>query len=480
MIKVNLSWLQQVLTDAEVYNLSSQQQQQDIDYVVTDSRTIKPGQVFVALKGESFDGSKFVKQVAEKGAIAVVVHEKQDIDIPQFVVADTLRAYGKIASAIAIESGVKTIGITGSSGKSTVKEMCAAILAQRGKVIATEGNFNNEIGVPHTLMRFEPSYDFAVVELGANHVGEIAYTQSLTKPDVAVLNNVAEAHLEGFGGIHGVVKAKGEIFQGLQKANQTPTRNGVVNTAVVNADSEYKDAWLPKLAEVNTLQFSLDKNLAGQDNFLVATDVEIDDIGCASFTLVHGESKTEIALCLPGYHNVANALAASAACLAIGAEYSDIKAGLASMQAVKGRVNLYKVDDQLTFIDDTYNANVGSIRAATSLLANYKGNRILVLGDMAELGDESEYYHRQVGEFAKVQEIDHLFACGQFATYTCEGFAGKGKSFAEQSELIAALTEVINNVSESTTLLFKGSRSSRMEQVFQALFERFNNNHNKG
>lgn len=480
MIKVDLNWLQQVLDDAQVYNLSPQQAQQSIKYVVTDSRTIEAGQVFVALKGESFDGSKFVQQVADKGAIAAVVEEKQDVDIPQFIVADSLRAYGKIASRIAIESKVKTIGITGSSGKSTVKEMCAAILSQRGKVIATEGNFNNEVGVPHTLMRFEPSYDYAVVELGANHVGEIAYTQSLTKPDVAVLNNVAEAHLEGFGGIQGVVKAKGEIFQGLQKITETSTRNNVLNTAVVNADSEYKDAWLPKLTEVNTLQFSLDSSFLRQSGFLVATDVTIDDIGCASFTLNHEQQKLRVSLCLPGHHNVANALAASAACLAIGAEYSDIQAGLANMQAVKGRVNLHKLSDQVTFIDDSYNANVGSIKAATSLLANYQGKRVLVLGDMAELGDESEFYHRQVGEFAKAEGIDLLYACGQFAPYTCEGFAGKAQCFAEQSELIAALTDVLSNVSESTTLLFKGSRSSRMEQVFQALFEQFNNNHNKG
>ena len=478
MINADLSWLQGVLADAEIHNLSPEQAQQIIKYVSTDSRTIESGHVFVALKGDNFDGTKFVAQVAEKGAIAAVVETKQDVDIPQFVVSDTLRAYGRIASQVAMESKVKTIAVTGSSGKSTVKEMCAAILQQRGKVIATEGNFNNEIGVPHTLMRFEPSYDYAVVELGANHVGEIAYTQSLTKPDVAILNNVAEAHLEGFGGIQGVVKAKGEIFQGLQ-AKGAETRNGIVNTAIVNGDSEYKEAWLPSLAQVNTLQFTLDERLAGQAGYLVATQVSQDQLGCPSFTLVHGEQKVQIKVSIPGQHNVANALAASAACLAIGAEFADIQAGLANMQAVKGRVNLHKVTEQLTFIDDTYNANVGSIKAATKLLSGYQGSRVLVLGDMAELGSESEFFHRQVGEYAKSEGIDYLYACGQYSAFTCEAFGAQAQHFAEQAQLTAALSSLIKNSQTLTTLLFKGSRSSKMENVFQALFEQFNNHNNK-
>lgn len=479
MINADVSWLQQVLFDAETHNLRPEQAKQRVKYVSTDSRTIESGHVFVALKGENFDGTKFVAQVAQKGAVAAVVESKQDIDIPQFIVPDTLKAYGRIAARVAAESKVKTVAVTGSSGKSTVKEMCAAILQQRGKVIATEGNFNNEIGVPHTLMRFEPSYDYAVVELGANHVGEIAYTQSLTRPDVAILNNVAEAHLEGFGGIQGVVKAKGEIFQGLQPIS-AKTRNGVVNTAIVNADSEYKSAWLPELSDINTLQFTLDQNLAGTQGYLVARKVTLDDTGCPSFELVHGTSVTAIKVSIPGQHNVANALAASAACLAIGASYQDIQAGLANMQAVKGRLNLYQVSEQLTLVDDTYNANVGSIKAAAKLLSEYQGTRVLVLGDMAELGSEAEYFHRQVGEFAKSEGIDFLYACGEYSAFTCEAFGTQAQHFADQTQLIHALSSLIQNSHTKHTLLFKGSRSSKMENVFQALFEQFNNHNNKG
>ena len=479
MIKADLSWLQHVLANATTHNLSAEQAKQIIKYVSTDSRTIEPGHVFVALKGDNFDGTKFVQQVADKGAIAAIVESKQEVDIPQFIVPNTLKAYGQIASQVATECQVKTIAVTGSSGKSTVKEMCAAILAQRGNVIATEGNFNNEIGVPHTLMRFEPNHDYAVVELGANHVGEIAYTQSLTKPDVAILNNVAEAHLEGFGGIQGVVKAKGEIFQGLLPSS-AETRNGIVNTAIVNADSEYKEAWLPKLAEVNTLQFTLDESFAGNDNYLVARKVSLDATGCPSFELVYGTQVINIEVSIPGQHNVANALAASAACLSIGASVEDIQAGLANMQAVKGRVNLHQVTEQLTFIDDTYNANVGSIKAATKLLSGYQGSRVLVLGDMAELGSESEFYHRQVGEFAKSEGIDFLYACGEYSAFTCEAFGAQACHFSEQSQLTEALSSLIKNSQTLTTLLFKGSRSSKMENIFQALFEQFNNHNNKG
>lgn len=479
MIKADLSWLQQVLADAETHNLRPEQAKQNIKYVSTDSRTIESGHVFVALKGENFDGSKFVEQVAEKGAIAAVVESKQDVDIPQFIVPNSLKAYGRIAAQVAAESKVKTIAVTGSSGKSTVKEMCAAILQQRGKVIATEGNFNNEIGVPHTLMRFEPSYDYAVVELGANHIGEIAYTQSLTKPDIAILNNVAEAHLEGFGGIQGVVKAKGEIFQGLQPTS-AKTRNGVLNTAIVNADSEYKDAWLPKLSDINTLQFTLDESFAGKQGYLVARNIVQDEIGCPSFELIHGETVVEIKVGILGQHNVANALAASSACLAIGANYQDIQAGLANMQAVKGRLNLYKVSEQLTLVDDTYNANVGSMKAAARLLSGYQGTRVLVLGDMGELGSEAEFFHRQVGEFAKSEGIDFLYACGENSAFTCEAFGVNAHHFNEQAQLSHALSSLIKNSHTKHTLLFKGSRSSKMENVFQALFEQFNNHNNKG
>lgn len=472
MINVDLAWLAKTLElpSDKLVNFTDNEAKQSIKYVVTDSRTISSGEVFIALKGDNFDGSKFVAQVAEKGAIAAVVETPQEVDIPQFIVDDALKAYGKIAGQIAAESNVKTIAVTGSVGKTTVKEMCAAILAQAGKVLATEGNFNNEIGVPHTLMRFEPDYDFAVVELGANHVGEIAYTTSLTKPDVAILNNVAEAHLEGFGGIAGVVKAKGEIFLGLPE-------NG---TAIVNGDSEHKGAWLPALADknMNTVQFSVADSNLNKPGFVGADNVSIDESGCAHFNFVFETHDFPVQLVLPGKHNVANALAACSACLAIGATEQQIQAGLRQMEAVKGRVNVQQVSSQLTLIDDTYNANVGSIKAAIDLLSERKGLRILVLGDMAELGDESEFYHKEIGEYAKAQGLDDLYTCGVDSKYTAAAFF-TSNHFSEQETLVSALQQRIELSEQPLTLLFKGSRSAQMERALQMLMTQLDNK-NKG
>lgn len=467
MINVNLAWLQQTLalSEADVVNLSRSQLNQQIEYVITDSRVIEPGQVFVALKGENFDGTKFVQQVADKGAIAVVVESKQDIDIPQFIVADTLKAYGKIAAQIALESNVKTIAVTGSVGKTTVKEMCAAILAQAGKVLATAGNFNNEIGVPHTLMRFNPQFDFAVVELGANHVGEIAYTTSLTQPDVAILNNVAEAHLEGFGGISGVVKAKGEIFEGL-------TSNG---TAIVNGDCEYKDAWLSSLTEKSVIEFTLDDTLAGSPKVITAKSIRLDLQAKAEFIAVFGNKEFPVTLSIPGRHNVANALAAASACLALGVSVEQVQAGLMQMSAVKGRMNVHKVSSSLELIDDTYNANVGSIKAAIDLLAEKQGPTALVLGDMAELGDESEFYHRQIGQYATQQKIDFLYTCGNDSEFAATEFPTPNHFF-EHSSLVAALEQLVLSTKQPLTMLFKGSRSAKMELALQALINKLNKN----
>lgn len=478
MINVNLTWLKKTLElDHEnIINLTSELSQTDITGVSTDSRTIDKGQVFVALKGPNFDGNKFVEQVQEKGAIAVVVDQKLAIDIPQFIVPDTLKAYGKIAAQVAKESNLKTIAITGSVGKTSVKEMSFAILSRKGKVLATEGNFNNEIGVPHTLMRFSPDYDYAVVELGANHIGEIAYTTELVKPDVAILNNVGEAHLEGFGDIFGVVRAKGEIFNGLSD-------KGI---AIVNGLSEYKQSWITRLNEKfthpehNIIQFyAEDKGCADSD--IVAKEIVLDELGCAQFNLHYKNEKVGIHLPIPGIHNVANALAAAAGCLAIGVTMDDVKLGLASMPAVKGRVNLQPVNDQLLVIDDTYNANVRSVNAASDLLSNYQGMNILVLGDMAELGSEGRRYHQDVGEYALAQNITNLFSVGVLSQCASSVFAERGQHFSQNEDAIGKLKELIDNTNNKVNVLVKGSRSAKMEQVVDALVTHYQNKkNNKG
>mgnify|MGYP005990548479 CR=1 FL=1 len=500
MISADINWLQQTLKNEikQSIHLTEHDLSNSIEFISTDSRTISENQVFVALTGPNFDGSKFIKEVQAKGAIAVVTQTLDpSVKVPQFLVDNTLTAYGKISAQVAKESDVKTIAITGSVGKTSVKEMCAAILAhkvslvhkaslahkktgnneaaqQSNKVLATQGNFNNEVGVPHTLMRFNPELEFAVVELGANHIGEIAYTTNLTQPDVAVLNNVGEAHLEGFGSLMGVVQAKGEIYQGLSE-------NGI---AVVNADSEYKEHWLSKLRtqfsepESHILQFSTDPNNAGQSGFIVSDNIELNELACAKFDLLYQQQSISIQLPIPGRHNVANALAASAACLALGVSLSDIKHGLQNMGSVKGRVNINKVSEQLLIIDDSYNANVKSVNAASDLLSNYEGVKVLTLGDMGELGDEGTSLHQQVGVYAMNVGIDFLFSFGELSQFASDAF-GEGEHFSEQTLLTKKIIETINDTKGKITVLVKGSRSAKMENVVNALITHYKNN-NKG
>jgi len=466
MIKADLNWMSEAL-NTQVQKASDSEKLLSVKQISTDSRTIEDGQVFLALKGPNFDGHKFVQQVADKGAIAVVVDHLVDVDIPQLVVPNTLKALGALGAAVAREVNAKTIAVTGSVGKTSVKEMCAAILKEKGQVLATAGNFNNEIGVPLTLLRLEKTHEYAVIELGANHVGEIAYTTDLTRPDVAVLNNVAEAHLEGFGDIFGVVRAKGEIFGGLPK-------DGV---AIVNGDSDYKQQWLDALdkrftgTKGQTIQFSL--NNSGQDSgdYFVAQNVSLDSTGCALFELKFQEQVSEIKLGVPGTHNVANALAAAAACYAIGATFDEIKQGLMNMDAVKGRVNLNPVSDKLLVIDDSYNANVQSVKAAIDLLTSYQGNRILVLGDMAELGHESRRLHQEVGEYALEMGIEHLYSFGVLSQCASSVFEQAGTHFSSKQSLIEQINQQIAESSSSTTVLIKGSRSAKMELVVQQLVE---------
>jgi UDP-N-acetylmuramoyl-tripeptide--D-alanyl-D-alanine ligase len=472
MIDVSLNWIVDTLSldNAHVSNLSSELLNSKVAAFSTDSRTIDAGHVFVALRGPNFDSNSFIQQVKDKGAIAVIVDTPSPVDIPQFIVKDTLRAYGKLAAKVAATVNPKTIAITGSVGKTSVKEMCAAILSPKGNVLATNGNFNNEIGVPHTLMRLEPSHEFAVIELGANHIGEIAYTTELTQPDVAILNNVGEAHLEGFGGIQGVVQAKGEIFNGLSK-------DGI---AIVNGDSEYKEYWLTRLNDKfagNTnhiIEFALSSELNQLVPRVTASNISLNKLGCASFTLslIVQESELQqidVELALPGKHNVANALAAAAACYSVGATLQDIQFGLLNMAMVKGRVNLHQVSDTVLVIDDTYNANVRSVKAAIDLLSGYAGKNVLVLGDMAELGDDAQEYHQEVGEYAFNNSVDSLWSIGELSESASLAMQQKGKHFLNQEDVITKLNQLIKTTDCPISILVKGSRSAKMELIVEQI-----------
>jgi len=416
--------------------------------ITTDSRSLVEGELFLALKGPNFDGHRFLNQVVELGCGSVIVDHQCEINIPQIVVDDTHKALGKIAAYVKDKVAPKTVAITGSSGKTTVKEMVAAILSRLGSVLATQGNFNNDIGVPLTLLRLEEQHDFAVVELGANHMGEIAYTSALVKPDVAIINNIAAAHLEGFGDLCGVARAKGEIFEGL-------TRNGV---AIYNQDCKLANKWQWRLTDKDVRTFS-----CYQEADCFCSEVVLDENGCASFQLNTDQGYAYIELTVPGKHNVCNAVAAATIALEFGANLDDIRLGLAEMSPVKGRLNLHQLTNTFKLIDDTYNANVESIKAATDLLASYPGRRILILGDMGELGAQARGYHQEVGEYAKHCKIDDLLTIGVLSQSTSDAF--NGQHFSERTTLIHRLISLLENEQQPISILVKGSRSARMENV---------------
>ncbi len=451
-----------------------------INNIVTDSRAFKKDQeksadnynaecAFLALKGPNFDGHRFAEQVVINGCKLLVVEEQcKNVDInkaAQIVVDDTRIALGKIAAYVKQQVAPKTVGITGSSGKTTVKEMVAAILSRLGKVLATHGNFNNDIGVPLTLLRLEHDHDFAVVEMGANHIGEIAYTTDLVKPDVAVINNIAAAHLEGFGDLCGVARAKGEIFAGLNE-------EGI---ALYNKDTKYASKWQWRLVDKNVRTFSC---LNTADCY--SSDTVLDDKGYASFQLHIPEGGCSINLSIPGKHNVCNAVAAASIALEFGATIEDISLGLAEMKPVQGRLNLHQLGKRVKLIDDTYNANLESVKAATQLLASYSGKQILILGDMGELGSEARSYHQEVGEFAKNLDIDVLLTLGVLSQSACDAFNidslnesddDDSQHFNQRSALLEHLFLLLTDVSTSNqqdiAILVKGSRSAHMEHVVQ-------------
>ncbi|NMP32042.1 UDP-N-acetylmuramoyl-tripeptide--D-alanyl-D-alanine ligase [Thalassotalea sp. M1531] len=444
MIKLTLSEIAEVTGGQHLGNDLT------IDAIGTDSRALTNNEVFLALKGPNFDGHKFVAQVAELGASALIVDHQVDSELPQVVVNDTRIALGKIGAYVKRQTAPKTVGITGSSGKTTVKEMVAAILSRLGNVLATDGNFNNDIGVPLTLLRLSHEHDFAVIEMGANHIGEIAYTTNLVKPDVAIINNIAAAHLEGFGDLCGVARAKGEIFEGIPQGG----------VALYNQDSKWANKWQWRLTDKNVRRFSC----AGEADCYSA-NVELDDNGCANFKLNTHIGSTYIQLAVPGKHNVCNAVAAAAIAIECGASLDDIKLGLAEMAPVKGRLNLYQLSDNCKLIDDTYNANVESIKAATELLASYPGYRVLILGDMAELGSEARSYHQEVGEHAKVQGIDSLLTLGVLSQSTADAFGDNGQHFSSKDQLLTSLFNLLADESRYISILVKGSRSAHMEHV---------------
>lgn len=449
MIRVSLKQLESIL-DGQLHGADA-----DIIDVTTDTRKLTADCLFVALKGERFDGHDFAADAVKGGAGALLVNRKLDIDVPQLVVADTRLAFGELGAWVRQQVPTRVVALTGSSGKTSVKEMAASILRQCGNTLYTAGNLNNDIGVPMTLLRLTPEYDYAVIELGANHQGEIAWTVGLTRPEAALVNNLAAAHLEGFGSLAGVAKAKGEIFTGL-------AANG---TAILNADNNDWLNWKTIVGDRKTWRFS--PNAAGSD--FTATNVHITSHG-TEFTLQTPQGDVDVVLPLPGRHNIANALAATALAMAVGATLEAVKAGLAELKAVPGRLFPIQLAENQLLLDDSYNANVGSMTAAAQVLSEMPGYRVMVVGDMGELGDEAEACHRQVGEAAKAAGIDRVLSVGVLSK-TLSDASDVGEHFTDKQAVVARLQALIAEHS-ILTILVKGSRSAAMEEVVRALQEK--------
>lgn len=433
--------------------------------VSTDTRQAVENGLFFALKGEKFDAHDYAEKAVEQGCVALVVERELPIAVPQIIVADTRLALGELAKWLKSTLNPKTVAMTGSSGKTTVKEMTAKILQKTAAceedVLYTFGNLNNDLGVPMTLLRLTEQHKFAVIELGANHIGEIAYTTALAQPDACLVNNVASAHLEGFGSIEGVAAAKGEIYLGLKE-------NG---KAIIN-QAFYYPQWRKEIGDHELQSFSYTGS--DQDSYadFWAENVSLNLNG-SSFILHAFEEEIEINLPYLGAHNVSNALAATALAMAVGASLADVKAGLEQRLQVKGRLYPVKINEHCLFIDDTYNANVDSMKSAISVLKNYPAFRIFAVGDMAELGKESAQCHQEVADFAQQAGLDLIVSFGKESVVIS---ANAQHHFTDKQAMSDFLLPIISQKiaeKQPLVLLAKGSRSQKMETLIADLCRAF-------
>ena len=440
--------------------LGSKWQGKDILFtgVSTDSRKIERGDLFIGLKGERFNGDEFVSTASEKGAVAAMVNQStgikiKELGIPLIFVKDTRIGLGRLAGYWRRRFTLPLVAVTGSNGKTTVKEMIASILSQmagsKDRVLSTEGNLNNDIGVPQMLLRMREKHDYAVIEMGMNHAGEIGYLSELVRPSVALINNAGEAHLDGLGSVEAVARAKGEIFEGL----------GLTGVAVINADDVYAPLWRKLAGSRRVVDFGLNSGAMVSAHYQT-------NLFNIKMELMLPDGTEEVSLQVPGEHNVRNALAAAAATTAMGIGKETIAQGLRGFCGIKGRMQKKHGLNEAILIDDSYNANPESVRAAIAVLAAAQGKRILVLGDMGELGSNAVTLHEQIGEEARLAGLDGLFAMGKLSAATVEKF-GKGARHYERIEELVA--EVRDQLAADVTVLVKGSRFMQMERVVEAI-----------
>ncbi len=420
--------------------------------VSTDTRTLRPGDLYVALRGASFDGNAFVDQAFENGACAAIVSSPAAVRPPCLLVADTTAALAELALLNRQRSAARVVAITGSQGKTSVKEMIGRILNVSHRTLVTRGNLNNHIGAPLTLLELDETHECAVIELGASGPGEIAWTVRLAQPQVAVLTNAAATHLEGFGSLAGVVQTKGEIIDGLPADG----------TAVLNADDPHFAVWRARAGERRVLRFGLHDAAADYR----ASAIQSDGRDGTHFTLHTPTGDCGITLHLLGLHNVANALAASAAAMAAGATLEDVRTGLALVRPVAGRLCLREAANRAALVDDTYNASPSSFRAAIDVLSGFTGRRIVIMGDMGELGSDAQSGHRFVGDYARSRGIDSLWATGPLSRQAVSSFGEGALHFASLDSLIA---HALGNTDAQCSVLIKGSRSAGMERAVEKL-----------
>jgi len=436
---------------AQALNASAVGADLPITSVATDSRNLPAGCLFVALKGPRFDGHRFVAQALQQGAAAVMVDAGAELSVaPALVVDNTLLALGRLAAWHRQRMPAKVAAITGSNGKTTVKEMLAAILAVEvgaDAVLATAGNFNNDIGMPLTLLKLAPEHRYAAIEMGMNHPGELSYLTQIARPDVALVNNALRAHLEGLGSVEAVARAKGEIYAGLQD-------EGI---ALINADDPHASLWRELAGARRVMSFGFAENA---DVRIEAANVEL----CLQTPSGPITAKLQV----PGEHNLRNAAAAATLALALGVSIDAIQRGLSDYSGVKGRLQLHPCILGATLIDDTYNANPDSVLAAIQVLAARPGKRILVLGDMGELGPDAAELHREVGARASAAGVDRLLCMGEMTLHTAAAFGDHAMHFERIEELLA---EIECALDAEVTVLVKGSRFMHMERVVKSLIQ---------
>ena len=424
-----------------------------VDGISIDSRTLTSGALFVALKGESADGHDFAAAAAERGASGLLVERQLPIDRPQIVVPDTLAALTACARARRRAFTGPVVAITGSNGKTTTKEMVGAMLSVRGPSLVTRGNLNNHIGVPLTLLSLRADHQYAVVEMGANHRGEIAHLASIAEPGIGIVTNAGAAHLEGFGSLDGVAEGKGELFAGLPPDG----------TAILNADDRYVSRWRSLAAGRRVLTFGLENAEYSARNIRSSLGEGTPRL---EFELAAPGGTVPVRLALAGMHNLRNALGAAAAAQAAGASLDDVAAGLAAMRPVKGRLEFKPAVNGAVLVDDSYNANPGSLKAGLDAFRSFAGARWLVLGDMMELGTAADELHREIGAYARESGVERLLAVGQRAKGAADAFGPGGAWFEKVEDLIA---EARRSLRADVAVLVKGSRANRLERVTQAL-----------